>query len=94
MKPIAQDLALALLTRVKERGGTANKTLRARLLGEVLGDATWQPTFVFYMGYPKWTAHTSPRRCKRPCGQPTTGTFGGLMRVGEKKGAAACQQIL
>lgn len=36
--------------------------LRARLLGEVLGDAMWQPTFVFYMGYPKWTAHASPRR--------------------------------
>jgi hypothetical protein len=36
--------------------------LRASLLGEVLGDATWQPTFVFYMGYPKWTAHASPRR--------------------------------
>jgi nitroreductase len=36
--------------------------LRAGLLGEVLGDATWQPTFVFYMGYPKWTAHASPRR--------------------------------
>jgi hypothetical protein len=36
--------------------------LRAGLLGEVLGDAAWQPTFVFYMGYPKRTAHASPRR--------------------------------
>ena len=36
--------------------------LRASLLGDVLRDATWQPTFVFYMGYPKWTAHASPRR--------------------------------
>jgi hypothetical protein len=36
--------------------------LRASLLSEVLGDATWQPTFVFYMGYPRWTAHASPRR--------------------------------
>ena len=36
--------------------------LRASLLGDVLRDATWQPTFVFYMGYPKWTAHVSPRR--------------------------------
>jgi len=36
--------------------------LRASLLGEVLGDAAWQPTFVFYMGYPKWTEHASPRR--------------------------------
>jgi nitroreductase len=36
--------------------------LRAGLLGGILGDATWQPTFVFYMGYPKWAAHASPRR--------------------------------
>jgi nitroreductase len=36
--------------------------LRAALLGEVLGDAAWQPTFVFYMGYPTLTARASPRR--------------------------------
>jgi nitroreductase len=36
--------------------------LRANPLAEVLGDAAWQPTFVFYMGYPKWPAHASPRR--------------------------------
>ncbi len=36
--------------------------LRAGLLAEVLGDAAWQPTFVFYIGYPTWTAHASPRR--------------------------------
>jgi hypothetical protein len=36
--------------------------LRARLLGEILGDATWQPTFAFYMGYPTLTARASPRR--------------------------------
>jgi nitroreductase len=36
--------------------------LRAGLLAEVLGDATWQPTFVFYMGYPTLTARASPRR--------------------------------
>lgn len=36
--------------------------LRARLLGELLGDATWQPNFVFYMGYPTWPARPSPRR--------------------------------
>jgi nitroreductase len=35
---------------------------RAGLLAEVLGDATWQPTFLFYMGYPTLTARTSPRR--------------------------------
>jgi nitroreductase len=37
-------------------------SLRASLLAEVLGDAAWQPTFVFYMGYPKRGAHASPRR--------------------------------
>jgi hypothetical protein len=35
---------------------------RASMLAEVLGDATWQPTFVFYMGYPTLTARASPRR--------------------------------
>ena len=36
--------------------------MRARLLGQLLGDAAWQPNFVFYMGYPKWPARPSPRR--------------------------------
>lgn len=36
--------------------------LRATLLGEILGDAAWQPTFVFYMGHPTQTARASPRR--------------------------------
>ncbi|MGC9158582.1 MAG: Acg family FMN-binding oxidoreductase [Terracidiphilus sp.] len=36
--------------------------LRANLLGEILRNATWQPTFVFYMGYPTLTAGPSPRR--------------------------------
>ncbi len=36
--------------------------LRASLLAGVLGDAAWQPTFVFYVGYPKSSAHVSPRR--------------------------------
>ena len=35
---------------------------RAALLNEITGDPTWQPTFVFYMGYPKLSAHASPRR--------------------------------
>ena len=35
---------------------------RAEMLAEVLGDATWKPTFVFYMGYPTWRANASPRR--------------------------------
>jgi hypothetical protein len=36
--------------------------LRAALLGEIIGDAAWQPTFLFYMGYPTLAAHASPRR--------------------------------
>jgi hypothetical protein len=35
---------------------------RASLLAEILGDAAWQPTFVFYMGIPTFTARASPRR--------------------------------
>jgi nitroreductase len=35
---------------------------RVELLNELTADPTWQPTFVFYMGYPKLTAHASPRR--------------------------------
>ena len=38
------------------------KPSRAALLGEVMGDAAWQPTFVFYMGYPTLQAQASPRR--------------------------------
>jgi len=35
---------------------------RAAMLNEITADAAWQPTFVFYMGYPKLSAHPSPRR--------------------------------
>ncbi|WP_260735686.1 Acg family FMN-binding oxidoreductase [Tunturiibacter lichenicola] len=35
---------------------------RAALLNEITGDSKWQPTFVFYMGYPTLSAHLSPRR--------------------------------
>jgi nitroreductase len=35
---------------------------RAALLNEITGDPMWQPTFVFYMGYPTLSAHISPRR--------------------------------
>src|SRR5208337_2296292 len=35
---------------------------RAGMLAELLGDATWQPMFLFYMGYPLLTARASPRR--------------------------------
>jgi nitroreductase len=35
---------------------------RATLLNEMTGNSTWQPTFVFYMGYPTLLGHASPRR--------------------------------
>jgi hypothetical protein len=35
---------------------------RLAMLNEFTGDATWQPTFVFYMGYPTRPANASPRR--------------------------------
>lgn len=35
---------------------------RVALLNEITAEPTWQPTFVFYMGYPKLAAHASPRR--------------------------------
>jgi nitroreductase len=35
---------------------------RTALLNEITGDPAWQPTFVFYMGYPTLSAHPSPRR--------------------------------
>jgi hypothetical protein len=31
-------------------------------LNEITGDATWQPTFVFYMGHPTQQVQASPRR--------------------------------
>ena len=34
----------------------------AALLSQITGDPGWQPTFVFYMGYPTLTANASPRR--------------------------------
>jgi nitroreductase len=35
---------------------------RDALLNQITGDSTWQPTFVFYSGYPTLMAHASPRR--------------------------------
>ena len=39
-----------------------NPASRSALLNEITGDPTWHPTFVFYMGYPKLSAHASLRR--------------------------------
>ncbi len=35
---------------------------RVAMLDGITGDGSWQPTFVFYMGYPEVVAHASPRR--------------------------------
>jgi nitroreductase len=40
----------------------AKQPSRAVQLGEIIGDAAWQPTFIFYMGYPMRSARASPRR--------------------------------
>jgi nitroreductase len=44
-----------------ERARNAPAT-RLAMLNDFTGDPTWQPTFVFYMGYPTIAAHASPRR--------------------------------
>ncbi len=40
----------------------AKEPRRAGLLAGIMGDQAWQPTFVFYLGYPVRTARASPRR--------------------------------
>jgi hypothetical protein len=40
---------------------------RAAQLHEITGDPMWQPTFVFYMGYPPLLAHASPAVQFKPC---------------------------
>jgi len=51
--------AVEMIDHEKALGKPAH---RAALLSEVLGDTSWQPTFLFYMGYPLLTARASPRR--------------------------------
>jgi nitroreductase len=51
--------AVEMIDYEKTRGKPAQ---RAAMLAEVLGDASWQPTFLFYVGYPLIAAHASPRR--------------------------------
>lgn len=51
--------AVELLDHDKALGKLAKRTA---WLGDVIGDYMWQPTFVFYMGYPTLTARASPRR--------------------------------
>ena len=51
--------AVEMIDHEKALGRPAS---RAALLNEITGDSTWQPTFSFYMGYPTFSAHASPRR--------------------------------
>jgi len=51
--------AVEMVDYERARGRPAS---RAALLNEITGDSMWQPTFVFYMGYPTLSAHASPRR--------------------------------
>ena len=51
--------AVEMIDHERSRG---KEPRQAGLLAGILGDATWQPTFVFYMGYPIRTAPASPRR--------------------------------
>jgi nitroreductase len=51
--------AVEMIDHERSRG---KEPRQAGLLAGILGDATWQPTFVFYMGYPMRIAAASPRR--------------------------------
>ena len=51
--------AVEMVDHERSRGKEAQQ---AGLLARILGDVAWQPTFVFYMGYPTRTAPASPRR--------------------------------
>jgi hypothetical protein len=51
--------AVEMIDRERVLGKPAR---RAELLAGITGDPAWQPTFVFYMGYPRLAAQASPRR--------------------------------
>jgi nitroreductase len=51
--------AVEMIDHERSRG---KEPRQAGLLAGILRDATWQPTFVFYMGYPMRIAAASPRR--------------------------------
>ena len=58
------DEAVEMVDHERALGKPAS---RAALLNEITGDPTWQPTFVFYMGYPMLPAHASPAVQFKPC---------------------------
>ena len=51
--------AVEMIDHERSRG---KEPRQAGLLAGILGDSAWQPTFVFYMGYPMRIAPASPRR--------------------------------
>jgi len=51
-----------LVEMVDHERAVGRPATRLAILNEITGDAAWQPTFVFYMGYASWPAHASPRR--------------------------------
>jgi nitroreductase len=51
--------AVEMVDHERMQGRTPKSLLQ---LAEITGDPTWQPTFVFLMGYPTEQAHASPRR--------------------------------
>jgi len=51
-----------LVEMVDHERAQGKPATRVALLGEITGDPSWQPTFVFYIGYPTLPAHASPRR--------------------------------
>ncbi len=51
-----------LVEMVDHERALGKPAMRVAMLNEITGDPTWQPTFVFYVGYPTLKANASPRR--------------------------------
>jgi len=51
-----------LVEMVDHERALGKPAARTAMLNDIIGDTTWQPTFVFYMGYAPLPAHASPRR--------------------------------
>jgi len=67
---------------------------RAALLNEITADPTWQPTFVFYMGYPKLSAHASPPPSCSSCTRLTAQIPRALLERGaSRNGIAAVEDV-
>lgn len=51
-----------LVEMVDHERALGKPAIRVAILDEITGDDSWQPTFVFYMGYGTVVANASPRR--------------------------------